>query len=72
MPLSMVEAGEAVKVTRVGGAPATKQRLADLGFVDGTQVDVVQSQNGNLIVKVKDSKLAITKEMANKIVVSPL
>lgn len=72
MPLSMVEAGKTVVVVRVGGAPAVKQRLADLGFVEGTQIDVVQAQSGNLIVKVKDSKLAITKEMANKIVVNPL
>ena len=51
MPLSMVEVGQKVSVMRVGGTPAIKQRLADLGFVD---------------------KLAITKEMANKIVVKPL
>jgi hypothetical protein len=43
-----------------------------LGFVEGTQIDIIQAQSGNLIVKVKDSKLAITKEMANKIVVNPL
>lgn len=72
MPLSMIEAGKLVAVVRVGGAPAVRQRLADLGFVEGTQIDVIQSQSGNMIVKVKESKLAITKEMANKIVVNPL
>lgn len=72
MPLSMVEVGQKVSVMRVGGTPAIKQRLADLGFVDGTQIDIIQSQDGNMIIKVKDSKLAITKEMANKIVVKPL
>ena len=72
MPLSMVEVGQKVSVMRVGGTPAIKHRLADLGFVDGTQIDIIQSQDGNMIVKVKDSKLAITKEMANKIVVKPL
>lgn len=72
MPLSMIEVGKLVAVVRVGGAPAVRQRLADLGFVEGTQIDVIQSQSGNMIVKVKESKLAITKEMANKIVVNPL
>lgn len=72
MPLSMAEAGKTVVVVRVGGAPATKQRLSDLGFVEGAQIDVIQAQSGNMIVKVKDSKLAVTKEMANKIVVNPL
>ena len=62
MPLSMVETGKTVVVVRVGGAPAVKQRLADLGFVEGTQIDIIQAQSGNLIVKVKDSKLAIFKE----------
>ena len=54
MPLSMVETGKTVVVVRVGGAPAVKQRLADLGFVEGTQIDIIQAQSGNLIVKVKD------------------
>ncbi len=67
MPLLMVNAGEEAVVSRVGGRPEVKQHLSDLGFVEGTKVAVVQAQGGDMIVKVRDSKLALTKEMAGKI-----
>ena len=69
LPFSFAKAGETVTVRRVGGKPEVRQHLSDLGFVDGAEVEVVQAQEGNLIIKVKGSRLAITKEMAEKIMV---
>ncbi len=72
MPITMVSSGSSVKVSRVAGSGKTKQRLAELGFAPGTLIDVIQSHGGNMIVRVKDSKLALTREMANKIMVDSL
>ena len=67
MPILMAKAGDVVRVARVSGSPNVKQRLGELGFVPGTEVSVVQAHGGDMIVKVKDSKLALTREMASKI-----
>ena len=67
MPLLLAAAGDTVKVQRVSGAPEVKKHLEDLGFVPDTPVEVIQSQGGDMIVKIRDSKLALTKEMAQKI-----
>lgn len=56
-------------IRRVGGKEETKRFLETLGFVVGGQVSVVNTINGNLIVNVKESRVAISKEMANKIMV---
>ncbi len=69
MPLMMSLAGESAVVKRVGGNQETRNHLADLGLVPGTEVLVIQSQGGNMIVNIKDSRLALTKEMASKIMV---
>ena len=71
LPLSMSNAGEKVMVSRVGGRPETKKHLEDLGIVPGTEVRVVSAPGkGNLIIKVKDSTLAVTSKMAEKIFVT--
>ncbi len=67
MPLLMLGNGETCEVARVKGLPEVKQHLSDMGFVPGSKVTVVQSQNGNMIVKILDAKVALTKEMAAKI-----
>ena len=67
MPLSMVKEGEPNTIQRVGGNEETKRFLENLGFVTGAKVTVVE---GNIIVNVKDSRIAIGKDMANKIMVS--
>ena len=54
---------------KIGGNEETKRHLETLGFVVGGQVTVISSLNGNLIVNVKDSRVAISKEMANKIMI---
>ena len=69
MPLTMAKAGETNYIKKIGGNEETKRHLETLGFVVGGQVTVISSLNGNLIVNVKDSRVAISKEMANKIMI---
>lgn len=69
MPLSMVKPGETNTIKRVGGKEETRKFLENLGFVTGGEVTVVSEIEGNLIVNVKDSRVAIGKDMANRIMV---
>jgi ferrous iron transport protein A len=69
MPLSMVKAGETNVIKKVGGKEETRKFLENLGFVTGGKVTVMSEISGNLIVNVKDSRVAIGKDMANKIMV---
>ena len=69
MPLVLCSAGEENIIQRLGGSAETKQHLADMGFVVGGSVTVLSEIGGNLIVKVKESRVAISREMAQKIMV---
>lgn len=69
MPLAMAGAGESCIIKRITGKEETRQFLESLGFVVGGAVTVVSDISGNLIVNVKDSRVAIGKEMATKIFV---
>ena len=69
MPLTFAEPGERNIVKRVGGNDEVRKHLADLGFVVGSEVAVVSSINGNVIVNVKESRVAISEEMARRIMV---
>lgn len=69
MPLSMVKAGEPNVIKKVGGKEETRRFLESLGFVAGGIVTVISEIGGNMIVNVKDSRVAIGKDMANKIIV---
>ena len=69
MPLSMVKPGETNTIKKVGGIEETRKFLENLGFVTGGEVTVVSEIEGNLIVNVKDSRVAIGKDMANRIMV---
>ncbi|MDR2102417.1 MAG: ferrous iron transport protein A [Treponema sp.] len=69
MPLALARPGEINSIKRIGGRDDTKKRLETLGFVVGGTVSVVSEINGNVIVKVKDSRIAISREMANKIMI---
>ena len=69
MPLTMVKQGERITVKKVGGKEDTRRFLEILGFVVGSYVTVVSELGGNIIVNVKDSRVAIGKDMANKIMV---
>ena len=69
MPLTMVKTGEKNVIRKVGGKEETRRFLENLGFVVGSEVVVVSEISGNLIVNIKDSRVAIGKDMANKIMV---
>ena len=69
MPLIYAEAGELQIIKKIGGSPEVKKHLEDLGFNVGGQVSVVSSLGGNLIVKVKESRVAVSDELARKIMV---
>ena len=70
MPLSMVEEGEPKTIVKVGGKEEVRKFLVNLGFVDGTVVTVVSSLGGNMILKVKDSRVALGRDMASQIQVA--
>lgn len=69
MPLTMVKTGEPNMIRKVGGKEETRRFLENLGFVSGSFVTVVSQMGGNMIVNIKDSRVAIGKDMANKIMV---
>ena len=69
MPLTLANAGEENTILKVGGNPEVKKHLEDLGFVAGGTVSIVSSLGGNVIVKVKEARVAISEEMARKIMV---
>ena len=69
MPLVMADPGEENIIRRVGGSPEMKKHLEDMGFVTGSAVTVMNTIGGNLIVKIKETRVAISKEMAGKIFV---
>ena len=69
LPLTLANIGEEQMIHKVGGSPEVKQHLEDMSFVAGGLVTVVSSLNGNVIVKVKEARVAISEEMARKIMV---
>lgn len=69
MPLTLASTGDSAVILKIGGPPAVKQHLEDLGFVPGSDVTVINSINGNLIVCVKDARIAISREMAQRIMI---
>ncbi|MBR5343609.1 MAG: ferrous iron transport protein A [Oscillospiraceae bacterium] len=69
MPLILADTGEETVIRRVGGSPEMKKHLEDMGFTVGCAVTVMNAIGGNLIVKIKESRVAISKEMAAKIMV---
>ena len=69
MPLILAKAGEQNIIKRVGGKPETRKFLENLGFVAGGTVTVISEISGNVIVNVKASRVAVSREMAQKIMV---
>jgi ferrous iron transport protein A len=69
MPLVLASTGEENIIRKVGGSPDMKKHLEDMGFVAGGAVTVLNTIGGNLIVKVKESRVAISREMAGKIMI---
>ena len=69
MPLSLANVGEENLIKKIGGNPAVKKHLENLGFVAGGTVTVVTEIGGNIIVNVKNARVAVSREMAQKIMV---
>ena len=69
MPLNLAEIGEKNIIKKIGGKPEVKKHLENLGFVVGGDVQIVSSIGGNIIVNVKEARIAISSEMAQKIMI---
>ena len=69
MPLLLAQTGQENIIKKIGGNPETKKHLENLGFVVGGNVSVVCEIGGNLIVNVKEARVAVSKEMAQKIMI---
>ena len=69
MPLTIAKTGETVMIRKISGKDEVRQHLAELGFVVDNDVMVVSEIGGNLIVQVKDSRIALDKTMANRIMI---
>lgn len=69
MPLMLAEIGEENTIKKIGGTPEVKKHLENLGFVVGGTVTIVNALGGNVIVNVKEARVAISEEMARKIMV---
>ena len=69
MPLTFADVGEEHIIRKIGGKPEVKKHLENLGFVVGTGVSVINTIGGNVIVKVKEARVAISQEMAQKIMI---
>ena len=69
MPLTMTKAGDTVTIRKITGKDEVRQHLAELGFVVGETVTIVSEISGNLIIQVKEARIAISEEMARKIMI---
>lgn len=69
MPLTLATVGEENMIKKIGGKPEVKKHLENLGFVAGGNVTVISTLGGNLIVNVKEARVAISSEMASKIII---
>ena len=72
LPLSLATMGKKYKVIRINGRDEQKRHLNNLGFVAGETVQIANELEGNLIIAVKDSRIALSKEMSNRIVVEEI
>ena len=69
MPLTLADIGEENTIKKIGGKPEVKKHLENLGFVVGGTVTIINTLGGNVIVNVKESRIAVSREMAQKIMV---
>lgn len=69
MPLSLANVGEENIIKKISGTPEIRKHLEDLGFVVGARITIVNMLGGNVIVNIKESRIAISEEMARKIMI---
>ena len=70
MPLTLMQVGDNAQISRISGSDDTRRFLQNLGFVSQVAVELVNKLNGNVIVNIKDSRIAINEEMARHIIVN--
>ena len=70
MPVTMAKAGETVIINRITGSDEVRQHLSELGFVVGEKITVVSNNGGNVILHVKDARIALDAKMANRVIVA--
>lgn len=70
MPLTLLSTGKVYLVKKIQGESKTRRYLEELGFVAGTEVSIISEWSGNLIVKIRDSRIALCKSLAKKILVA--
>lgn len=70
MPVTMVETGKTVIINRIMGTDEVRQHLSELGFVVGEKITVVSNNGGNVILQVKDARIALDAKMANRVIVA--
>ena len=69
MPLTLAKAGETVVIRKISGRDEVRQHLSELGFVVDAPVTLINEINGNMILRVKDSRVALNKDMAARIMI---
>ena len=69
IPLTLANVGDEYTVRKIGGSPEVKKHLDNLGFVAGSNVIIVTEMAGNLVVKVKEARVAVSRELAQKIMI---
>ena len=69
IPLTLASPGEENVIKKIGGNPEVRRHLENLGFVTGGRVSVINTIEGNVIVRVKEARIAVSKEMAQKIMI---
>lgn len=70
MTLTMAPVGKNVRIHRITGKDETRRQLVNLGFVEGSDISLVSQNEGNMIIKVKDSRIAIDRSLSNRIIVT--
>ena len=69
MPLTFADSGRVVKIQKITGTDEIRQHMATLGFVVGEEISIVNKNGGNMIINVKDSRIALDKSLANRIMI---
>ena len=70
MPVSLIQPGETATIQRIGGTDEARQQLAEIGFVVGEDVTMVSNNGGNVILQVKDCRVALDRKMASRVIVA--
>ncbi len=69
MPLTFADSGKVLKIQKITGTDEIKQHMATLGFVVGEEISIINKNGGNMIINVKDSRIALDKSLANRIMI---